>query len=92
MPLIKGKKNGNAKFTNKEVLEIRKYYTTHTLKDTFLKFKKEGQTKAGFRQVIDKHYTQIPIYSKIKKCWLLNNEIINIENYNPVSTIPVSGK
>lgn len=88
----KGEKNGNAKFTNKEVLEIRKYYTTHTLKDTFLKFKKEGQTKAGFRQVIDKTYKQIPIYSKIKKCWLLNNEIINIENYNPVSTIPVSGK
>ena len=32
-------------------------------------------------------------YSKVKKCWLLNGNVIDIQNYtNPVSTISVSGE
>ena len=41
---------------------------------------------------IDKTYSNIPIYSKVKKQWFLNNEVIDINNYNPVSTISVSGE
>ena len=32
------------------------------------------------------------IYQKYKKCWILDNKIINIEEYNPVSTISESGE
>lgn len=89
---LPGEKNGNALFTNMEVMEIRKYYVTHTLTETFLKYKKDNQTKVSFRHIIDGAYKVLPIYSKIKKCWLLNNKIIDIEKYKPVSTIPESGK
>jgi group I intron endonuclease len=87
-------KNGNALFTNDEVLEIRKYYVNHTLTETFNKFHKECQKspKQGFRQVIDRTYKSLPIYSKVKKGWFLNDKPIDIEKYNPVSTISGSGE
>ena len=37
-----GTKNGNAIYTDEEVIEIRKYYIEHTLKETFHKFSKGG--------------------------------------------------
>ena len=87
-----GENNCNAKFTNEEILEIRKFYVTHSLKETFEKFGKPNQTKCSFRSVIDRSYFIVPIYSKIKKCWFLNNKVIDINNYNPVSTISESGE
>lgn len=81
-----GSKNGNAKMTDEDVLKIRKYYINHTLQETYDKY---GQkySKNGFRQILDRTYSHLPIYHKIKKYWTLNNKIININNYNPVSTI-----
>lgn len=88
-----GESNGNAVYTDNEVLEIRKFYTTHTLEEVYNKFGSRSASKDSFRSVIANSYKHLPIYSKIKKCWLLNKEIINIQEYtNPVSTISVSGE
>ena len=85
-----GSYNGNAFYTEEEVLEIRKYYMYHTLQETYNKYGLKSSSKVSFRQVIDRTYANVPIYSKIKKQWTLNNEVVDIDNYNPVSTIPVS--
>lgn len=87
-----GSKNGNALYTEEEVLNIRKYYVTHTLQNTYEIYGQRSSSKVSFRQIIDKTYSNIPIYSKVKKQWFLNNEVIDINNYNPVSTISVSGE
>lgn len=87
-----GSKNGNALYTEEEVLNIRKYYVNHTLQETYDAYGQKSSSKVSFRQIIDKTYSNIPIYSKVKKQWFLNNEVIDINNYNPVSTISVSGE
>lgn len=89
---LKGELNGNSLYSNAEVFEIRKYYVTHTLNETFLKYGHKSKSIVSFRRVLDCSYKNVPIYSKIKKCWLLNNNIIDINNYNPVSTISESGE
>lgn len=87
-----GAKNGNAIYSEKEVLEARKYYQSHTLAETFKKFGKKSRSKDSFRSVIDVSYSYLPIYSKKNRQWILNGNVINIEEFNPVSTIPESGK
>ena len=83
----------NAIYTDNEVLEIRKFYVTHTLEETYNKFGNRSASKDSFRTVIANSYKHLPIYSKIKKCWLLNKEQIDIQKYtNPVSTISISGE
>ena len=86
-----GSKNGNALLTEEQVLEARKYYVNHTLQETFDKYGKK-YSKNGFRGVLTRTYSHIPIYQKMKKQWILNNEIIDINNYKPVSTISESGE
>lgn len=86
----KGETNGNSLYTDDEVLEIRKYYTSHTLEDTFNKFGEKSKSIKSFRNLIDKGYKNIPVYNKCKRNWLFNNTIIDIRNFKPVSTIPVS--
>lgn len=81
-----GSKNGNSLLTEEQVLEARKYYVNHTLQETFDKYGKQ-YSKDGFRGVLTRTYSHIPIYQKNKKQWILNNEIIDINNYKPVSTI-----
>ena len=81
-----GSKNGNSKMTEELVLTARKFYVNHSLQETFEKYG-EGYSKDGFRGVLSRTYSHIPIYKKMKKYWLLNNEIIDIDNYKPVSTI-----
>lgn len=88
----KGSKNGNALYSDEEVIRARKYYTTHSLQETFAKYGSKSKSKASFRNIIDKGYQYIPIYSKVNKVWTLNNEIININDFNPVSTISESGE
>ena len=85
-----GESNGNALSTNISGLQIRKYYTNHTLEETYKKYGELYKSKVSFRRVLDTSYKEIPIYSKKYKCWKLNNKIIDINNYNPVSTIPES--
>lgn len=88
----KGKDNGNAIYTDEEVLELRRYYVTHTLEETYQKYGQKSKSKQGFRSTVDRSYTYLPIYSKVKKKWFLNNQEIDIEKYNPVSTISESGE
>lgn len=87
-----GSSNGNSLLSDEEVLIIRKYYVDHTLQETYEKFGKKYKSKDGFRQVLGRTYSYLPIYSKIKKKWFLNNKVIDIDNYNPVSTISESGE
>lgn len=82
-----GSKNGNAILTEVEVLEARMYYVNHTLQETYEKYGSQ-HSKEGFRGLLTRTYSHIPMYHKRKKQWTLNNEIIqNIDNYKPVSTI-----
>ena len=78
---LPGEKNGNALYTNKEVLEIRKYYVNHTFQKTFEKYGSRNTSKRGFRGIIDKTYSNIPKYSKINKVWLLDGKEINIDSF-----------
>lgn len=90
---LKGDKNGNAIIKNENILEIRKYYSTHTLAETFEKYGKQThKSKISFRGVVERGYTDIPKYSKTKAAWYLHGKEINIEDYIPVSTIPGSGE
>ena len=82
-----GGDNRNALYSNEEVLEIRKFYVTHSLTETYNKFGSKSTSKCGFRNLIDRTYSNVPMYLKKNKCWTLNNKIIDINNYNPVSTI-----
>lgn len=51
--------------------------TTTTLCNRWCKHKQDSKT-------CNRH---LPIYSKIKRIWLLNGNEVDINNYNPVSTI-----
>lgn len=86
----KGDKNGNALYSDEEVFNIRVYYTNHSLTEVYNKYGAKSASKASFRNLIDGSYKHIPIYSKLKKQWSLNGNVIDINNFNPVSTIPVS--
>lgn len=87
-----GESNVNALYSDSEVLEIRKYYVTHSLQETYKKYGVKSKTKQGFRSLVDRSYLHLPKYSKIKKQWFLKDLQINIDDYNPVSTISGSGE
>lgn len=87
-----GSQNGNAIYSDEEVLEIRKYYVNHSLTETYNKLGSKSKSKSGFRSLIDRSYTYLPMYLKKNKCWTLKGEIIDINDYNPVSTISESGE
>lgn len=88
-----GEKNGMSLSTDEEIMEIRLYYVNHTLHETYLKYGSKYKTEHSFRQIIANGYKHLPIYNKVKKKWLLNNEIIDINTFtNPVSTISESGE
>lgn len=86
----KGSSNGNAIYSEDEVLNIRKYYVNHSLEETYAMYGSRSANKDSFRRLIANSYKHLPIYSKRKKQWSLNGEVIQINNFNPVSTIPVS--
>lgn len=95
MKVRNGETNGNAIYTDDEVLQFRMFYINHTLQQTYNTFGiNRSKSKESFRMIIDGGtYKHIPIYSKIKKCWFLNKEIIDISNYmKPVSTISEAGE
>ena len=85
-----GEDNYIANYTNEEVLQMRKYYVSHTLKETF---KKYGKTSIqSLRGALTRGYLSVPVYHKMKHIWTLNGKVIDINEYNPVSTIPGSGE
>lgn len=59
--------------------ELERYYTNHTLLETFQRFGKT--TLNSFREVVSRSYKNISIYHKLKKQWTLGKEIIDINNY-----------
>lgn len=90
---LKGEKNGNAKYTDEEVMTIREYYVNHTLYETYKMYSKYNEhIKNSFRKLIDQSYKHLPIYSKKYKQWFLNGEQLFDSDNNPVSTISESGE
>lgn len=87
-----GSSNGNALADEKIILEARKFYVSHTLAQTFDKFGKEYANIDSFRRALTYGYKNIPIYKKQENKWYYKNDVIDITTFNPVSTIPVSGK
>lgn len=90
-----GETNGNSIYTDDEVLHFRMFYVTHSLQETYNTFGiYRSKNKESFRPIIDGgSYKHLPVYSKVKKCWFLNKEVIDITNYTkPVSTIPGAGE
>lgn len=83
----KGETNSQSLYKDSEVFEIRKYYVNHSLEETYNKFGSRSATKDSFRGIIANSYKHIPIYRKRKGIWTLNGKEINIDDYNPVSTI-----
>lgn len=89
-----GSKNPNSFFTDEEIMSIRIYYSSHTLKQTFEFFKEKIKSisKRSLSYSLIEGYKNIPRYYKKEKKWLLNEKEINIEDYKPVSTISESGE
>ena len=87
-----GSNNGNALYSDDEIMAFRKYYVNHTLQETYDRYGEKSNSKVSFRQAIDKTYSYLPIYKKNKKQWILNGEVIDINNYKPVSTISFVGE
>ena len=87
-----GNKNAMSKINTKTLLEARKYFVNHTRYETYLKYGSAYSSQDGFRHALMKGYTEIPIYKKKIKKWILNGKEIDINNYNPVSTISESGE
>ena len=90
---LRGEKNGNSKYTDEEVMEIRRYYVNHTLKETYDRYNKYNESMDNsFRNLIDESYLHLPRYSKIRKRWELKGKPIVYNVNNPVSTISESGE
>lgn len=74
----KGSSSINAKFTNEEIITIRKRYVNENAKEIYEDYKDRISYQA-FQQILwGRRYSDLPIYKKKEKIW------INIE---PVSTI-----
>lgn len=67
---LPGEKNANAILSDDEVMDIRKYYVNHSLKQCYEKFGSKFSSKESFRFVIDSSYLHLPVYSKVKKEWI----------------------
>ena len=65
-----GETNCNAKFLDEEVIEIRRYYVTHTLNECYEKYGVGRITRESFRGVIDGTYQHIPCYRKKEGRWV----------------------
>lgn len=65
-----GEKNCNSVYSDDEVVNIRKYYVNHSLKECYDKFGKKSSNIKSFRAIIDKSYKHLPIYKKSLKKWV----------------------
>lgn len=90
----KGENNINSLLTDNEILEIRKYYVNHTRQECFDKFGINVYTsKQAFFNILSRRcFKHLPCYLKNKKQWYLYENVIDINNYKPVSTISESGE
>jgi len=75
----KGENGASAKFTDDEVIQIRKRYVNESAKNIYKDYK-DRVSFQSFQQILwGRYYSNLPIYKKKEKIWI-NNE--------PVSTIP----
>ena len=69
MKAMKGSRNGCSKSSDEEIIEIRKYYVNHTLKETYEKLGENFKNLDSFRMAINYGYRHLPIYHKQLKKW-----------------------
>lgn len=74
-----GSNGAGSKFSDKEVIEIRKRYVNESAKEIYLDYKDRVSFQTFQAILWGRSYTNLPIYKKKLKKWI-NNE--------PVSTIP----
>lgn len=73
----KGEKNINAKYSDDEVLMIRKEFKTHTINELFDMYSKSSSLKSFERMVTGRSYSHIPIYKKREDKWI--NTVCSID-------------
>ena len=66
--ILMGEKHPNTKYTDEEVLNIRKEYVHYTMLELYEKYKK-NQSFNSFKRTINNSYKHLPIYKKSKKEW-----------------------
>lgn len=69
MKAMKGGRNGFSKATDEEIIEIRKYYVNHTMKQTYEKYGEKFKNMDSFRKAVNYAYKHLPIYHKPLKKW-----------------------
>ena len=84
---LSGASNPFSKIDSQTLFEARKYFVTHTRFETYEKFGQNFSSPDGFRSALMKGYPEIPIYKKSIKTWFFQGKPIDINNFNPVSTI-----
>ena len=75
----KGEQNHQAKFSDEEVMTIRREYVRHTAKELY---KKYGKNVAydSFEEIVEgRSYSNLPVYKKYKKQWYLHQKLYRLE-------------
>lgn len=67
-----GENNGNAKFSNKEVIEIRKLYVNKSLEEIYKLYKDRCSYSEMKKICYGVQFKNLPVYKKRQKVWLLN--------------------
>ena len=66
----KGEQGSSAKFTNEEVINIRKRYVDESAKDIYNDYKDKVSYRT-FQQILwGRYYSELPIYKKKEKKWI----------------------
>ena len=88
--ILMGEKHPNTKYTDEEILNIRKEYVSHTMLELYEKYQK-NQSFSSFKRTINNSYKHLPIYKKNKKQWYYppewNEEKIICKDYSRGNTI-----
>ena len=91
--ILRGEQHHNAKYTDEEILNIRKDYVSHTMLDLYKKYGK-NQSFYSFKNTITYSYKHLPIYKKNEKQWYYppewDKEKIISEKYSTGATISES--
>jgi len=66
-----GSKNGNAAFTDQEVMEIRRRFQEETIREIWEDYKDRVSFSALERMIIGTTYTYLPVYRKREKKWII---------------------
>ena len=72
-----GQSNPKAKISDKQVLELRKYYVNHPLEEVYKKFGACHSFSEIKKICYGVQFTHLPIYKKRQKQWILNNICID---------------